>query len=74
MTVAANRGRDARLLADLAAPLEPAQAPTYVSTADSASPDGWYWTPADADRASYLGRNVNFATRRLITLLGNAQR
>lgn len=61
----------ARFLASLAEPLEPERAPFYVKGSHSGSPDGWYWTPPGARRPVFLGRNVLFAEKRILTELTN---
>ena len=61
--------RDAQLLSHLAEPLHPERPPFYVRGAENGHPDGWYWQAADSQRASYLGRNLYFAEKRLLELL-----
>lgn len=64
------RGHDARVLAELAQPLEPTTSPRYVcGAAFTGHPDGWYWQPAGAERLQFLGRSVIFAARQLSQLL-----
>lgn len=67
MSVTASR--DARLLAELARPLEPERTPFYVWASPDGNPDGWYWTPAGAERPRFLGRSVFYAERKLLELL-----
>jgi len=61
--------RDAALLGMLAGELEAARMPFYSSAATDGRPDGWYWTPPGDERLTFLGRNVQFAERRLLDLL-----
>lgn len=58
-----------QLLEALAEPLNPARAPFYLRS-DTRHPDGWYWQPEEKGRTEWLGRNVIWAERRLIELLG----
>lgn len=61
----------ALFLASLCEPLEPDRAPFYVKGATNGSPDGWYWKPQGAGRPVFLGRNVLWAERRILTELTN---
>ena len=47
-----------RRLGELAAALEPARAPFYVSQPDRRTPSpGWWWIPSGLARPVYLGHN-----------------
>lgn len=61
--------RDARLLAELAASLEPERAPFYVSSSPTGHPDGWYWKPRGSENSQWLGRNVFWAEKALLERL-----
>jgi hypothetical protein len=64
--------RDAHLLATLAEPLSPARPPWYVSGSETGHPDGWYWVPEGKKRPEYLGRNVVWTERKLLSMISNA--
>lgn len=61
----------ARFLASLCEPLEPARPPFYVKGAQGGAPDGWYWRPQGAARPVFLGRNVLWAEKRILSELTN---
>lgn len=72
MATAQRPARDAHLLATLAESLNPAKPPWYVSGSPTGHPDGWYWVPAGAGRPEYLGRNVLWTEKKLLSLIADA--
>lgn len=69
MTPGRRGARDATLLATIAAPLHPAQNPTYAATGPG--PSGWYLTHADG-QTEWLGRNYIWAEQKLRELVVNS--
>lgn len=65
--------RDAHFLAILAEPLHCARNPFYLQASPTGHPDGWYAVLTDGAAPRYLGRNVQFAERKLIELRDDRQ-